>query len=130
MRCQEWAAKDLRSARDFARTGVGLRAVRLTGRDEPGTFGVALAAKAPAGVWEATRTASGAIANLAKKQAYVSHDSFHIMDRQWGHVTIKMSGQNRVGQYPVFAGRVRMGARVRETLGSGGCSASQFRVPR
>ena len=51
-----------------------------------------LAAKAPARVWEVTRTASGAIANLAKKQAYVSHYSFHIMDPQWGHVTIKMSG--------------------------------------
>jgi hypothetical protein len=51
-----------------------------------------LAAKAPARVWEVTRTASGAIANLAKKQAYVNHYSFHIMDPQWGHVTIKMSG--------------------------------------
>jgi hypothetical protein len=51
-----------------------------------------LAAKAPARVWEVTRTASGAIANLAKKQAYVNHCSFHIMDPQWGHVTIKMSG--------------------------------------
>jgi hypothetical protein len=51
-----------------------------------------LAAKAPASVWEVTRTASGAIANLAKKQAYVNHYSFHIMDPAWGHVTIKMSG--------------------------------------
>jgi hypothetical protein len=51
-----------------------------------------LAARAPARVWEVTRTASGAIANLAKKQAYVNHYSFHIMDPQWGHVTIKMSG--------------------------------------
>ena len=51
-----------------------------------------LAAKAPARVWEVTRTASGAIANLAKKQAYVNHYSFHIMDPAWGHVTIKMSG--------------------------------------
>ena len=44
-----------------------------------------LAARAPARVWEVTRTASGAIANLAKKQAYVNHYSFHIMDPQWGH---------------------------------------------
>ena len=51
-----------------------------------------LAAKAPASVWEVTRTASGAIANLAKKQAYVNHYSFHIMDPAWGHVTVKMSG--------------------------------------
>jgi hypothetical protein len=51
-----------------------------------------LAAKAPASVWEVTRTASGAIANLAKKTAYVNHYSFHIMDPAWGHVTVKMSG--------------------------------------
>jgi hypothetical protein len=51
-----------------------------------------LAAKAPASVWEVSRTASGAIANLAKKRAFVNHYSFHIMDPQWGHVTIKMSG--------------------------------------
>ena len=43
-------------------------------------------------MWEVTRTASGAIANLAKKQAYVNHYSFHIMDPAWGHVTVKMSG--------------------------------------
>ena len=51
-----------------------------------------LAAKAPASVWEVTRTASGAIANLAKKTTYVNHYSFHIMDPAWGHVTVKMSG--------------------------------------
>ena len=51
-----------------------------------------LAAKAPASVWEVTRTASGAIANLAKKRAFVNHYSFHIMDPAWGHLTIKMSG--------------------------------------
>jgi hypothetical protein len=52
-----------------------------------------LAAKAPARVWEVTRSASsGVIGNIAKKTAYVNHYSFHIMDPQWGHVTIKMSG--------------------------------------
>jgi hypothetical protein len=51
-----------------------------------------LAAKAPASVWEVTRTASGAIANLAKKTTYVNHYSFHIMDPAWGHLTVKMSG--------------------------------------
>ena len=59
-----------------------------------------LAAKAPASVWEVSRTASGAIANLAKKRAFVHHYSFHIMDPDWGHVTIKMSG------HPPFAAQV------------------------
>ncbi len=58
----------------------------------PGVF-LVLAAKAPARVWEVRRSEStGAIGNIAKKTAYVNHYSFHIMDPQWGHVTIKMSG--------------------------------------
>jgi hypothetical protein len=52
-----------------------------------------LAAKAPASVWEVRRSQStGVIGNIAKKTTYVNHYSFHIMDPQWGHVTIKMSG--------------------------------------
>jgi hypothetical protein len=58
----------------------------------PGVFMV-LAAKAPARVWEVRRSeSSGVIGNIAKKITYVNHYSFHIMDPQWGHVTIKMSG--------------------------------------
>jgi hypothetical protein len=66
---------------------------------QPGVFMI-LAAKAPATVWEVSRAASGAIANLAKKRAFVNHYSFHIIDPDWGHVTIKMSG------HPPFAAQV------------------------
>jgi hypothetical protein len=51
-----------------------------------------LAAKAPASVWEVTRSEAGVIRNLAKKRAFVNHCSFHIMDPAWGHLVIKMSG--------------------------------------
>jgi hypothetical protein len=58
----------------------------------PGVF-LVLAAKAPASVWEVHRSeSSGVIGNIAKKITYVNHYSFHIIDPQWGHVTIKMSG--------------------------------------
>jgi hypothetical protein len=57
----------------------------------PGVF-LVLVARASATVWEVTRSSSGVIVNLAKKMAFVNHYSFHIMDPQWGHVTIKMSG--------------------------------------
>ncbi len=40
------------------------------------------------------------IGNIAKKTAFVNHYSFHIMDPQWGHVTIKMSG------HPPFAAQI------------------------
>jgi len=59
-----------------------------------------LVARASAAVWEITRSTSGVIVNLAKKMAFVNHYSFHIMDPEWGHVTIKMSG------HPPFAAQV------------------------
>src|SRR5258707_14738847 len=57
-----------------------------------------LAAKAPARVWEVSRSeSSGLISNITKKPAYVNHYHFHIMDPQWGHVTIRMSGHPPFG---------------------------------
>ena len=58
----------------------------------PGVF-LILVARAPAMVWDVRRSADGTvIGNLARKRTYVNHYSFHIMDRQWGHLTIKMAG--------------------------------------
>ncbi|HCT78021.1 MAG TPA: hypothetical protein DGT23_15790 [Micromonosporaceae bacterium] len=65
----------------------------------PGVF-LILVAKAPASVWQVVRSSGGVLCNLVKKKSYVNHYSFHIMDRQWGHVTIKMSG------HPPFAAQV------------------------
>ncbi len=52
---------------------------------QPGVF-LILVARAPATVWDITHTPGGAVSNLAKKQAFVNHYSFHIWDTQWGHV--------------------------------------------
>ncbi|HKN30649.1 MAG TPA: hypothetical protein VJY34_23350, partial [Roseiarcus sp.] len=30
--------------------------------------------------------------HLERKTPYVNHYSFHILDRDWGHITIKLSG--------------------------------------
>ena len=61
----------------------------------PGVFMI-LVCKAPAMVWDVRRSADGmVIGNLARKRTYVNHYSFHIMDRQWGHLTIKMAGMRR-----------------------------------
>ena len=59
-----------------------------------------LVARAPATVWQAQRSEGGVLVNLAKKQGFVNHYSFHIMDPAWGHLTIKMSG------HPPFAAQV------------------------
>jgi hypothetical protein len=63
-----------------------------------------LAAKAPAPVWKVSRSARGAITNIEKKIEYINHYSFHIMDPDWGHVTIKMSGHPPFGALVMLNG--------------------------
>ena len=46
-----------------------------------------LAGRAQAPVWHVK-----ANYHLEKKRPYVNHYSFHILDRDWGHITIKVSG--------------------------------------
>jgi hypothetical protein len=46
-----------------------------------------LAGRAQAPVWHVE-----ANYHLERKKPYVNHYSFHILDRDWGHVTIKISG--------------------------------------
>jgi len=57
-----------------------------------GIFAV-LVGKAPAPVWEVLRFESGGFHIRHKKALqYVNHYSFHIIDEEWGHVTIKICG--------------------------------------
>jgi hypothetical protein len=55
-------------------------------------------------IWDVARSASGVIGNLAKKRAFVNHYSFHIMDPEWGHLTIKMSGHPPFGAQVILNG--------------------------
>ncbi len=77
----------------------------------PGVF-LVLVAKAPATVWKVKRSASGAITNLEKKSEYVNH-SFHIMDPDWGHVTIKMSGHPPFGAQIILNGHEYVACQAR-----------------
>lgn len=43
--------------------------------------------RAPAPVWDI-----GANHHIERKMPYVNHYSFHIVDAEWGHITIKISG--------------------------------------
>jgi hypothetical protein len=65
---------------------------------------VVLAAKAPAPVWKVTRSAAGRIVNIERRREYVNHYSFHIIDPEWGHVTIKMSGHPPFGAQIILNG--------------------------
>ncbi|HZD24001.1 MAG TPA: hypothetical protein VE569_11455 [Acidimicrobiia bacterium] len=69
----------------------------------PGVF-LVLVAKAPATVWKVTRSTGSVIVNLEKKTNYVNHCSFHIMDPEWGHVTVKMSGHPPFGAQVILNG--------------------------
>ncbi len=83
-----------------------------TYRVDRGVF-LILVARAVAPVWEVTRSASGVIGNLAKKRAFVNHYSFHIMDPEWGHLTIKMSGHPPFGAQVILNGHEYVAAAAR-----------------
>jgi hypothetical protein len=72
---------------------------------EPGLFMV-LVSKAPALVWEAQMTGTGKLGQLLPKRPwpYVNHYSFHILDPDWGHLTIKMSGHPPFGAQVILNG--------------------------
>jgi hypothetical protein len=74
-----------------------------THETKPGLFMI-LVSKAPALVWEAQMTGTGKLGQLVPKQPwpYVNHYSFHILDADWGHLTIKMSG------HPPFGAQVML----------------------
>jgi len=61
-----------------------------------------LVSRAPAPVWDVQCSKNGRIVNIARKkpQPWVNHYSFHIMDPDWGHVTIKMCG------HPPFSAQI------------------------
>jgi hypothetical protein len=84
----------------------------------PGVF-LVLVAKAPATLWDVRRSERGVLVNLAKKKAsYVNHYSFHIVDPQWGHVTIKMSGHPPFGAQVMLNGHEYV-ARAAQMAGVG-----------
>jgi len=62
--------------------------------DAPNFTGVflILVGRAPAPVWDVQMTKDGRIKNIARKQSFVNHYHFHIMDAEWGHIIIRMCG--------------------------------------
>src|SRR6188472_1464063 len=72
-----------------------------------------LVARAIAPVWEVTRSRRGVLCNLAKKRAFVNHYSFHILDPEWGHMTIKMSGHPPFGAQVILNGHEYVAAAAR-----------------
>jgi hypothetical protein len=63
-----------------------------------------LVGRAMATRWEVKRSGRGVIRNLEAKQVFVNHYSFHLMDPDWGHITIKMSGHPPFGAQIILNG--------------------------
>jgi hypothetical protein len=53
-----------------------------------------LVARAPAPLWEVRRNAQGQITELRRTEQwpYVQHYYFQILDREWGHVVVRLCG--------------------------------------
>jgi hypothetical protein len=64
-----------------------------------------LVAKAPGLVWKVTHSKNGQ-PHLQRKTPwpYINHYHFHIIDAQWGHITIKISGHPPFGMQIMLNG--------------------------
>ena len=73
-----------------------------------------LVARAAAPVWDVQCSKSGKVVNLARKYPYVNHYSFHILDPDWGHVMIKMSGHPPFGAQVILNGHEYVACQARK----------------
>ena len=75
-----------------------------------------LVSRSPALVWDVQMSGSGKIGNIGKKEPrpYVNHYHFHILDPQWGHLTIKMSGHPPFGAQVMLNGHEYVACQARK----------------
>lgn len=93
-----------------------------------GLFAV-FVAKAPAMVWDVKEFGDGKI-DIRKKTplVYINHYSFHIIDQEWGHITIKISGHFPFGAQIILNGHEwverRKGIKKLSVIKEGNCFTS------
>ncbi len=73
-----------------------------------------LVGRAMATVWEVQRSAQGVVQHLEKKRPYINHYSFHILDPEWGHITIKMAGHPPFGAQIILNGHEYVACQARK----------------
>lgn len=99
-----------------------------TDKNFTGLFAV-FVAKAPAMVWDIKEFGEGKI-DIRKKTplAYVNHYSFHIIDQEWGHITMKLSGHFPFGVQIILNGHEwverRKGIKKLSIIKEGNCFTS------
>ncbi len=73
-----------------------------------------LVGRAPASVWDVRRTKSGKGLRLTRKTAWVNHYAFHIVDREWGHLIIKLCGHPPFTAQLIFNGHEYVARQARK----------------
>jgi len=95
---------------------------------------VILVGRAPAPVWNVQRFKNGKIVNLERKTQYVNHYYFHILDPDWGHVTIRMSGHPPFGAQVILNGHEYVASQARKAgvtfQKEGNCFTEVSEAPR
>jgi hypothetical protein len=105
---------------DRERTHQQVEKLRPSDESFTGVFCITVH-RAPAPLWEVTRYGNGGIDIRRKpKRSWVNHYAFHIVDPQWGHVTIKLCG------HPPFPAQVILNGHeyVAQQLSSCGIGAT------
>ena len=71
--------------------------------------------RSPALVWDVQISGTGKIGNIEAKQPwpYVNHYHFQILDPEWGHITIKMSGHPPFGAQIMLNGHEYVACRAK-----------------
>jgi hypothetical protein len=76
-----------------------------------------LVARAPAPVWQIKKSRRGKLLiRRAKNWPLVNHYHFHIMDKEWGHISIRMSGHPPFGAQLLLNGHEWLERRARKEL--------------
>ena len=72
--------------------------------------------RAPGVVWHIQRSENGRISHIVKRKPlpHVNHYSFHIMDPDWGHITIKMCGHPPFGAQIMLNGHEYIARQARK----------------
>ena len=73
-----------------------------------------LVGRAPAPVWDVRRTQSGKGLRLTRKIAWVNHYAFHIIDREWGHIILKLCGHPPFTAQIIFNGHEYVARQARK----------------
>lgn len=74
-----------------------------------------LVARAPAPVWQIKKSRRGKLLiRRAKNWPLVNHYHFHIMDKEWGHISIRMSGHPPFGAQILLNGHEWLERRARK----------------